>query len=86
MSVWEEARAPIGSRIDGEGVVIDLTAVPDNVITDIEVITLTGSGNNTLDAGGYRRVSAFIHDQHFAGGRQQGGRGRYHRPGLDEIG
>ena len=35
-------------RIDGEGVVVDLTAVPDNVITDIEVITLTGSGNNTL--------------------------------------
>ena len=56
--IWDPADFSLGGgagtdrlRIDGEGVVVDLTAVPDNVITDIEVITLTGSGNNTLTLG-----------------------------------
>ena len=56
--IWDPADASLGGgagtdrlRIDGEGVVVDLTAVADNVITDIEVITLTGSGNNTLTLG-----------------------------------
>jgi Ca2+-binding RTX toxin-like protein len=35
-------------RVNGADVNVDLTAVADDVITDIEVINLTGSGNNTL--------------------------------------
>ncbi len=56
--VWDGTDVSLGGgagtdrlRIDGEGVVVDLTAVPDNVVTDIEVINLTGSGNNTLELG-----------------------------------
>jgi Ca2+-binding RTX toxin-like protein len=56
-------------RIDGEGVVVDLTAVPDDVITDIEVISLTG-GNSTL-SWGYRRA-ALSSTKHVGGGQQQG--------------
>jgi len=50
---------PLDSRIDGgaggdvlrlagSGLTLDLTLVPDNVITGIETVDLTGSGNNTL--------------------------------------
>ncbi len=53
--VWDPADASVGGdagidtlRIDGAGVHVDLTAVPDNVITDVEVINLTGTGNNRL--------------------------------------
>ena len=56
--IWDPADASLEGgagtdrlRIDGGGMVVDLTVVPDNVITDIEVITLTGSGNNTLTLG-----------------------------------
>jgi hypothetical protein len=35
-------------KIDGSGVVLDLTAVSDTVITNVEIIDLTGTGNNTL--------------------------------------
>jgi hypothetical protein len=35
-------------RINGAGVAVDLTAIPNAVIQDIEVIQLTGSGNNSL--------------------------------------
>ena len=53
--IWDPADTSVGGgagtdtlRIDGSGVHVDLTAVPDEVITDIEVINLTGSGNNLL--------------------------------------
>ena len=53
--IWDSAdtsvRGGAGTdtlRIDGAGVHVNLTVVPDGVITDIEVINLTGSGNNIL--------------------------------------
>ena len=38
-------------RMDGAGKVVNLMTVPDTRITDVEVINLTGSGNNTLTVG-----------------------------------
>ncbi len=35
-------------RLDGSGLTLDLTAIADNRLTDIEVIDITGSGINTL--------------------------------------
>ena len=35
-------------RLDGSGLTLNLTALADNWLTDIEVIDLTGSGDNTL--------------------------------------
>ena len=35
-------------RLDGAGVTLDLTAIADNRIVDIEEIDITGSGNNSL--------------------------------------
>jgi Ca2+-binding RTX toxin-like protein len=35
-------------RVDGAGVALDLTAVDDTTITDVEIINITGSGNNAL--------------------------------------
>jgi hypothetical protein len=35
-------------KVNGAGVVLDLTAIADDVIQNIEQISLTGSGNNTL--------------------------------------
>ncbi len=35
-------------RLDGSGLTLDLTSVRDNRLQGIEVIDLTGSGNNTL--------------------------------------
>jgi Ca2+-binding RTX toxin-like protein len=35
-------------RLDGTGVTLDLTTIPDNRIVDVETIDITGSGNNTL--------------------------------------
>ncbi len=35
-------------RLSGSGVILDLTTLPDNRLTGIEAITITGSGNNTL--------------------------------------
>jgi len=37
--------------IDGGGVTLNLTAITGTLITDVEVIDLTGSGNNTLMLG-----------------------------------
>ncbi|AFZ28724.1 Hemolysin-type calcium-binding region [Gloeocapsa sp. PCC 7428] len=34
--------------VDGNGVTLDLTAIPNNRIRSIEIIDLTGTGNNTL--------------------------------------
>ncbi|MES1022631.1 hypothetical protein ABN584_07000 [Gloeocapsa sp. BRSZ] len=34
--------------VDGTGVTLDLTAIPNNRIRSIEIIDLTGTGNNTL--------------------------------------
>jgi Ca2+-binding RTX toxin-like protein len=47
--------------IDGSGVVLDLTAIDDNVITGIEEIDLTGTGNNsvTLSLDDVLALSAF---------------------------
>ena len=36
-------------RIDGSGVNLDLTKIPDNKITGFEIIDLTGTGNNSLE-------------------------------------
>jgi ELWxxDGT repeat protein len=36
-------------RLDGSGLLLDLTTLMDNRIVDIETIDLTGSGNNTLN-------------------------------------
>ena len=54
--VWDAAdrsiKGGIGTdtlRVDGAGKVVNLTTVPDTRITDVEVINLTGSGNNTLN-------------------------------------
>ena len=38
-------------RIDGSGVTLDLTLLADSLITDVEVINITGSGNNVLKLG-----------------------------------
>jgi hypothetical protein len=35
-------------RLDGSGLTLDLTMIPNNRIVDIEQIDITGSGNNTL--------------------------------------
>lgn len=35
-------------RLDGSGIFLDLTAISDNRITDIEKIDISGSGSNTL--------------------------------------
>ena len=35
-------------RLDGSGISLNLTTIADNRLTDIEVINITGSGNNTL--------------------------------------
>ncbi len=36
-------------RLDGSGLILDLTTIPNNRIVDIEQIDITGSGNNTLN-------------------------------------
>jgi Ca2+-binding RTX toxin-like protein len=35
-------------RLDGTGLTLDLTTIPDNRIVDVEVIDISGSGNNSL--------------------------------------
>jgi Ca2+-binding RTX toxin-like protein len=35
-------------RLDGSGLTLDLTTLADNTLTDIEVIDISGSGNNSL--------------------------------------
>ena len=35
-------------RLDGSSITLDLTAIADNKVVDIEVIDITGSGDNTL--------------------------------------
>ena len=35
-------------RLDGAGVTLDLTLIADTVIQNVEIVDLTGSGNNTL--------------------------------------
>jgi Ca2+-binding RTX toxin-like protein len=53
--VWDPAdgslRGGLGTdtlRMDGAGKLMNLTTVPNTRITDVEVIDITGSGNNTL--------------------------------------
>lgn len=53
--VWDAADGSVQGgagtdtlRIEGGGVALDLTAIANTVITDIELIDLTGTGNNTL--------------------------------------
>ncbi len=57
--IWDEADSLIDGGlgdadtllVDGAGVFLDLTAIPDSRISEIEVIDITGSGNNVLKLG-----------------------------------
>lgn len=55
MLVWDAADGSVQGgagtdtlRIDGSGITLNLTTIADTLISDIEVIDLTGIGNNTL--------------------------------------
>ncbi|MCA9141742.1 MAG: FG-GAP repeat protein [Planctomycetaceae bacterium] len=43
-------------RLEAAGLTLDLSAIPNNRITGIEQIDITGTGNNTLVIGGVREV------------------------------
>jgi hypothetical protein len=43
-------------RLDGAGIVLDLTTIPDNQLTGFEQIDITGSGDNTLVLGTLQEV------------------------------
>jgi len=53
--VWDAADAGVQGgadsdilRLDGSGVALDLTLIPDARIADVEIIDVTGSGDNSL--------------------------------------
>jgi len=53
--IWDSADGSVQGgtgldtlRVSGAGVTLDLAAVADSVITDIEIVDITGAGNNTL--------------------------------------
>lgn len=53
--IWDAADGSVNGgagtdtlTVNGSGVTLDLTTIADNVVTNIEVIDLTGTGNNTL--------------------------------------
>jgi hypothetical protein len=48
-------------RLDGSGVSLDLTSVPDNKIVDVEQIDITGSGPNTLILNAQEVLNASSH-------------------------
>ncbi len=43
-------------RLEGGGMALDLSAIPNTRITGIEAIDITGTGNNSLTIGGVREV------------------------------